>query len=88
MIFRSPHPDVDIPETTVTRFALQRADELRERIALVDSGARYVITASQFPENVVAAVTGRPDEESGELPVAYIVENEPGGDEPMRRSNR
>ena len=36
MIFRSPYPDVVIPETTVTTFVLRRAQELAQKTALID----------------------------------------------------
>ena len=36
MIFRSPYPDVEIPEITLTEFVLQRAERLGEKAALID----------------------------------------------------
>ena len=36
MIFKSPYPEVVIPDTAVTPFVLQRAEELAEKPALID----------------------------------------------------
>ncbi|MCB0969158.1 MAG: AMP-binding protein, partial [Ilumatobacter sp.] len=43
IIHRSPVPDVEIPETTITEHILRRADELPDRVALMDgpSGRSY-----------------------------------------------
>src|SRR5262249_13194614 len=36
MLFRSPLPDVRIPELPLSRFVLERASQVPERVALVD----------------------------------------------------
>ena len=36
MIFRSPYPDVTIPDSSVTAFALKRAEELADKPAFID----------------------------------------------------
>ncbi|MDZ8025629.1 MAG: SDR family oxidoreductase [Nostoc sp. DedQUE01] len=36
MIFRSPYPDISIPEQPLTEFVLQRAEELADKPALVE----------------------------------------------------
>ena len=43
MIFKSPHPSVTIPETSLTDYVLRNADELGEKPALIDgpSGRTY-----------------------------------------------
>ncbi len=58
MIFRSPHPEVAIPKTTVTRFVLQRADELRDRIALVDGASRASLSYGELREAIRCAANG------------------------------
>jgi acyl-CoA synthetase (AMP-forming)/AMP-acid ligase II len=58
MIFRSPHPEVAIPETTVTRFVLQRADELWERTALVDGASGASLTYGELRESIRCAANG------------------------------
>ena len=37
MIFRSPYPDVVIPETTVTEYVLRGAEEFAGKTALIDA---------------------------------------------------
>ena len=55
MIFRSPHPDVEIPEITVSDFVLQRASELGRKPALVDGATRRTVTYAELAEAVAAA---------------------------------
>lgn len=38
MIFRSPFPDVEIPDSALTPFVFQRADALGDKVAIVDAG--------------------------------------------------
>ena len=51
-IYRSPHPDIEIPEVPVTPFVLARAGERGDRAALVDSVTGRVITYAELPELV------------------------------------
>lgn len=52
MIFRSPYPDVVIPEVSVPEFVLQRARERDDKPALIDGTSGAVITYAQLAENV------------------------------------
>lgn len=49
MIFKSPHPDVVIPDDmSLTAFALQRADELGDKPALIDGPSGRTLTYKQL----------------------------------------
>ncbi|HVF28843.1 MAG TPA: 4-coumarate--CoA ligase family protein [Pyrinomonadaceae bacterium] len=52
MIFRSPHPDIDIPEVSLTEFVLRRLIERGEKPALIDGVSGRVITCAQFADGV------------------------------------
>ena len=39
MIFRSPFPDVEIPDAPVHRFVLEKARQLVDKPALIDGGS-------------------------------------------------
>lgn len=58
MIFRSPHPDVEIPDITVTDLVLGRARELGTKPALVDGAAGRTLSYADLAEAVVAAAAG------------------------------
>ncbi len=48
IIVRSQFPDVEIPEVSLTRFALRRADELADKAALVDGPSGRTLTYGQL----------------------------------------
>ena len=58
MIYRSPRPPVDIPETPLAEFVLARADERGDRPALVDSVTGRTITYRELPELIDRAAAG------------------------------
>ncbi|HEX8146709.1 MAG TPA: 4-coumarate--CoA ligase family protein [Pyrinomonadaceae bacterium] len=58
MIFRSPFPDVEIPEVPLTEFVFGRAAEHAERPALVDGVSGRVLTYAQLAGAVRAAAAG------------------------------
>ena len=52
IIHRSPVPDVEIPETTITEHILRRAVELPDRVALMDGPSGRSYTYSQLREMI------------------------------------
>jgi acyl-CoA synthetase (AMP-forming)/AMP-acid ligase II len=58
MIFRSPFPDVEIPEVPLTEFVFAGAHEHAERPALVDGVSGRVLTYAQLASAVRAAAAG------------------------------
>jgi len=48
MIFKSPYPDVEIPETPLTRFILERMKGFGEKPALIDGPSDRTITYEQL----------------------------------------
>jgi acyl-CoA synthetase (AMP-forming)/AMP-acid ligase II len=52
MIFRSPYPEVDIPDIPLTTFVLQRAAELGDKPALIDASTGRTISYSQLAESI------------------------------------
>ncbi|MGH9838760.1 MAG: AMP-binding protein [Blastocatellia bacterium] len=52
MIFRSPYPDVTIPEMALTPFVLRRANQLAGKPALIDGLSGRTITYSQLVSRV------------------------------------
>src|SRR6266511_331173 len=48
LIFRSPDPDVSIPEVPLTPFVLQRAGRLGDKAALIDGPTGRTLSFSQF----------------------------------------
>src|SRR5262245_1570427 len=58
MIFRSPYPDVDIPDVPVTEFALQHADRLASKPALIDGTAGRTLTYGQLADGVRRVAVG------------------------------
>ncbi len=52
MIFRSPYPDVSIPEVSVPEFVLARARERGDKAALIDGASGRTITYRQLAESV------------------------------------
>ena len=58
MIFRSPYPDVTIPETTVTTFVLRCAQELAERTALIDGTTGATMSYGELAAAIRRAAGG------------------------------
>ena len=52
MIFRSPHPDVTIPEVALTPYVLQRARDLADKPALIDGPSGRTPTYGQLAGGV------------------------------------
>jgi len=58
MIFRSPFPEVRVPEVALTPFVLRRADELRDKPALIDGSTGREWTYGQVKEAIYRAAAG------------------------------
>jgi acyl-CoA synthetase (AMP-forming)/AMP-acid ligase II len=58
MIFRSPYPQLKIPETGFSTFILDRAKKYGDRIALIDAVTGKQITYSEFCESVLSIARG------------------------------
>jgi acyl-CoA synthetase (AMP-forming)/AMP-acid ligase II len=58
MIFRSPYPDVAIPEMPLTPFVLRHAARLADKPALIDSFTGRMMTHGQFAGEVQRAAAG------------------------------
>lgn len=58
MIFRSPYPDVRVPEIPLTEYVLQRAGELAEKPALIDGPSGRALTYGQLAEAVNKTAAG------------------------------
>ncbi|HVF43922.1 MAG TPA: 4-coumarate--CoA ligase family protein [Pyrinomonadaceae bacterium] len=58
MIFRSPAPDVEIPDVPLARFVLGNASRFGDRPALVDGVSGRVTTYAQLDEHVRRAASG------------------------------
>ncbi|HEU4494383.1 MAG TPA: AMP-binding protein, partial [Rubrobacteraceae bacterium] len=58
MIFRSPYPDIGIPEIPLTPFVLQGAGKLGDKPAFVDGFAGRAISYSSFADAVRHAAAG------------------------------
>ena len=54
MVIRSPFPDIEIPDVTLTEFVLARADVLGEKPAMIDGTSGRTITYLQLHESVRA----------------------------------
>ncbi len=62
MIFRSPHPEVEIPNIPLTPFVLRRAKELADKPALIDGPTGRTLTYGQLAaavERVAAGLAAR-----------------------------
>ncbi|MFN8590859.1 MAG: AMP-binding protein [Thermomicrobiales bacterium] len=58
MIVRSPHPDIVIPDVSLTSFVLQHADRLRDKPAIVDGPSGRVMTYEQLSDDVRRTAVG------------------------------
>ena len=58
MIFRSPYPDVTIPDSPVTPFVLRRAAELAEKPALIDAASGSTMSFGELATGIRRAAGG------------------------------
>ena len=58
MIFRSPYPDVTIPDSPVTPFVLRRATELAEKPALIDATTGDTLSFGELASSIRRAAGG------------------------------
>ncbi len=58
MIFRSPYPDIQIPDQSVTAFALRHAERLTGKVALVDGATGRTVTYGELARDVRRAAAG------------------------------
>jgi acyl-CoA synthetase (AMP-forming)/AMP-acid ligase II len=57
-VIRSPFPDVEIPDVSITDFVLARADEFGDKPAFIDAPTGRTITYAQLVEAVPAVAAG------------------------------
>jgi acyl-CoA synthetase (AMP-forming)/AMP-acid ligase II len=58
MIFRSPFPDIAIPDVSLTSFVLRRAGELRDKPALIDGPSGRTLTYGQLADGIRRTAVG------------------------------
>ncbi len=58
MIFRSPYPDIDLPNIPITRLVLRHADRLANKPALIDALTGHQITYSELRDSISRAAAG------------------------------
>lgn len=58
MIHRSPYPDVEIPDVSLTEYVLQHAARYGDKPALIDGPTGRTITYAQLAESVRRVATG------------------------------
>ncbi len=58
MIFRSPFPDVTIPDVSLASFVLRHAERLADRPALIDASSGRVLTYGELAPEVRAVASG------------------------------
>ncbi|MBP5975914.1 thioester reductase domain-containing protein [Brasilonema sp. CT11] len=58
MIFRSPYPDISIPEQPLTEFVLQRAVELAHKPAFIEGLTDRIITYGQLADSIGRVAAG------------------------------
>jgi acyl-CoA synthetase (AMP-forming)/AMP-acid ligase II len=51
LIFKSPHPDVEIPETTLRPLVLRHADRLSSKVAIIEAGSGRSYTYGELASN-------------------------------------
>ena len=52
IIHKSPLPDVEISDVSITDYVLRKADELPDKPAFIDGGTGRVITFSELKDQV------------------------------------
>ena len=72
MTFKSPHPDVEIPEIPLHEFVLQQTSELSEKPALIDGPSGRTLTYQQLGQAVEAVAAGLHDRGFGKGDVLAI----------------
>jgi len=58
VIFKSPHPDVVIPDVALTPFVLGKADRLGDKVAIVEAGSGRSYTFGQIKDGVRGLAAG------------------------------
>jgi len=58
VVIRSPFPEVDIPDVSLTDFALERAAGLGDKPALIDASSGRSISYTELADSVRAAASG------------------------------
>jgi acyl-CoA synthetase (AMP-forming)/AMP-acid ligase II len=58
MIFRSPYPDVVLPDMPLTSFVFRRAEKLGSKPALIDADSGRTLTFAQLDETIRRAAGG------------------------------
>jgi len=58
MIFKSPHPDVEIPETSLRPLVLRHAERLGEKVAIVEAGSGRSYTYAELASNATKLGAG------------------------------
>jgi acyl-CoA synthetase (AMP-forming)/AMP-acid ligase II len=58
VVYRSPLPDVDIPDVSLTSFVLERAASRSEKAALVDATSGRTLTYGELAEGIRRAAAG------------------------------
>lgn len=58
MIFRSPYPDIDMPNQALTAFVLRNASRLPDKPALADASCDRVMTFGGLRDDVTAVANG------------------------------
>jgi acyl-CoA synthetase (AMP-forming)/AMP-acid ligase II len=58
VIFKSPHPDVVIPDIALTPFVLGKADRLGDKVAIVEAGSGRSFTFRQIADGVRGLAAG------------------------------
>lgn len=51
MIFKSPHPDVSIPDISVSEFVLRHAKRLADKPAIIEAATGRTLTYGQLEES-------------------------------------
>jgi acyl-CoA synthetase (AMP-forming)/AMP-acid ligase II len=72
MIFRSPFPDIDIPEMAITSYVLRQATRMADKPALVDADTGRAITYGQLEILVRRLAIGLADRSFGKGDVLAI----------------
>jgi len=78
MIFRSPHPDVDLREEPFTDFVLEPADRMPDEPAIIEGPSGRVMTFGELRDSARAAASGLADRglQKGDV-VAIVSPNVP-----------
>ncbi len=58
MIFRSPEPNISIPEQPLTSIVLQRAIEFADKLAMIDGLTGRTITYSELGDSINRVAAG------------------------------